>query len=60
MGLPKPIAGVCQVHRRCALRENWGPLGFLPRNKLLCVEAEQESFTTYSSMDLYMLKRSFS
>lgn len=53
--LPKPIVGICQVHRRRALRENWGPLGFLPRNKLLCVEAEQGSF-----MDLYMLKRSFS
>lgn len=58
--MPKPIAGVCQVHRRRALRENWGPLGFSPRNKLLCVEVEQGSFITYSFMNLYVLKRSSS
>lgn len=38
----------------------WGPLGFLPRNKLLYDEAEQELFDTYSFMLLHMLMRSSS
>lgn len=45
-GLLKLMAGICQMCRRPAPREDLGPLGFWPRKKQLCGEAEQELLDT--------------